>query len=262
MVDTPPDVPIETATDGEQSRSSPSPTTLKPTLRAQGSGRCGGDWRAGQRETRSQRLKRERDSSRAADEELRQRTAGKSEAPHEAPEHPDEADIEAGRRDAELADEMAERERVAALDATFRTRAENVAPQYPDFHEVISTANDLGIDVPFPLERMVKQSQYGPELAYALAKDALHPESQGILAHFHQLANDPVALAREFGRMEQSLATHLGGRQAPAKKATSAPPPIRPVSGGSAGAPKDLHALAAKDNIADYAKARRRQEHA
>ena len=213
--------------------------------------------------SRYERLKRARDSYRAENEDLKRRLGQEPEAAPEAPENPYEADIEVGRRDAEIQYEMQERERLAALDASFRTRAEAVAPQYPDFQEVISTANDLGIEVPPTLEQMVKQSAYGPQIAYALAKDALMPDGQGLLARFQELAGDPVGIAREFGSMEQSLRTFLGAKQAsPTRKATSAPPPVRPVSGGSAGAPKDLHALAAKDNIADYAKARRRQEHA
>lgn len=212
------------------------------------------------RASRYERLKRARDSYKAENEELRRRLGQEPEATPEAPENPYEADIEAGRRDAEFADEIHERERAAEERATFRTRAESIAPQYPDFIEVVETARDLGLSVPPELEKMIMQSPHGPVLAYALAKDALHPEGQGVIHRLQGLSGDPVALAREFGRMEQAIKSAQG---APApRKATTAPPPMRPVSGGSAGAPKDLHSLAAKDNIDDYAKARRRQGNA
>jgi hypothetical protein len=77
------------------------------------------------------------------------------------------------------------------------------------------------------------QSPYGPQMAYALAKDAWHEQGQGILAHFESLAVDPIAQAREFGRMEEAFRSADRARRSapniPQRRATSAPPPMRPV---------------------------------
>jgi hypothetical protein len=100
------------------------------------------------------------------------------------------------------------------------------------------------------------RSPLGPAMAYALAEDAWHPEGQNILAHFESIKDNPLEQARAFGQMEQAFkdGAAQGSRQAP-PRATQAPPPIRPVSGGSGGS-KDLHSLAQSDDVSAYAKAR------
>ncbi|MGH6865567.1 MAG: hypothetical protein ACREDO_05225 [Methyloceanibacter sp.] len=210
------------------------------------------------RASRYERLKRARDAYKAEAEELRRRLGEEPEPPQQTPsENPYEEEIEHGRREAESAHMLAERDQTVAELATFRTRAESVAPQYPDFIETVQTAKELGLNVPPAIERMIIRSPYGPQMAYALAKDALHPEGQGIIAQLERLADDPVAQAREFGRMEQTFEAHLGGRQPrQQRRTTSAPPPMRPITGGSS-APKDLVALASKDDVSDYARARK-----
>jgi hypothetical protein len=213
------------------------------------------------RASRYERLKRARDQYKAEAEELRQKLEPRPETPQQ---NPYDEEIEQGRREAEFAHQLQEREQVIAEAATFRARAEQIAPQFEDFDEIIQAARDIGLNVPPPLQRMIMQSPLGPAMAYAIAKDAFDPDGQGFVDHFNSLANDPVAQAREFGKMEQALMMGIErGRAAQPQqqqRATQAPPPMRPISGGSAGGPRDLHSLARSDSADDYIRARRAQD--
>jgi len=215
--------------------------------------------------SRYERLKKARDSLKAENEELRKQLGEQADEPEEkvalanaTPENAYEAEIEEGRREAQESQQLAERDRLIADTAAFRTRAESVAQQFPDFQEVVTTVRDLGLDVPDQFARMIMRSPHGPAMAYAIAKDALHPEGQGVMTRLQSMANDPIGLAREFGRMEEAFTSFSRPSAPPPKLTTAAPPPMKPVTGGS-GAPRDLSSLAAKDDISDYAKARRRQ---
>jgi hypothetical protein len=165
--------------------------------------------------------------------------------PQTDPENPYLEEIENGRREAETAHQLAERDRHVAEMSAFRTRAESVAQQYPDFNETCQAARDLGYNIPDQFSEMVMRSPHGPLMAYALAKDAFDPNGQGALYEIEAMGNDPVALARTFGRMEQAFAQTAN--QTPQKRATSAPAPLKPIRGG-AGGPKDLASLAKSDD--------------
>lgn len=207
--------------------------------------------------SRYERLKRARDSYKAEADELRRKLEDTGPAPEQAPpENPYEEDIERGRRDAESAYQQQEHDQQVAEIAALRTRAEFVASQYSDWDETISTVRDLGLNPPQEIGRMIARSQYGPQMLYALAKDAISPEGQGLLVRLQDMAGDPVAQAREFGRMEAAF--DQMAKPTAQRKATSAPAPIKPVKGG-ASVPKDLTALAASDDASDYIRARRRE---
>jgi hypothetical protein len=211
------------------------------------------------RASRYERLKRARDQYRAEAEELRKRLG--VEPTQESAQQQDL--YEAERQQAEFAQQMAARDQMIADQAAFRARAEAIAPQFPDFQETIESV--VGIyDPPPELCQMIMKSPFGVEIAYALAKDAWHENSQGVLEHFETLRGDPIAQAREFGRMEEAFKMAAQQRAATAHqphqtRVTQAPPPMRPVTGGSGG-PRDFHALARSDDASDYIRARRSGE--
>jgi hypothetical protein len=214
------------------------------------------------RASRYERLKRARDAAQAEAAELRKRLGIEPEQPSQEPANQQDP-YEAERQQAEFAQQMAARDQMIADQAAFRARAEAIAPQFPDFQETIESV--VGIyDPPPELCQMIMKSPFGVEIAYALAKDAWHENSQGVLEHFETLRGDPIAQAREFGRMEEAFKMAAQQRAAATHqphetRVTQAPPPMRPVTGGSGG-PRDFHALARSDDASDYIRARRSGE--
>jgi hypothetical protein len=210
------------------------------------------------RASRYERLKRARDAAQAEAAELRKRLDPESPTP---PENPYQDEIEHGRREAEFSDQAEKIREYAETAGAYKARAEAFAKQFPDFEEAIESVNGVATLPPL-MSELIAKSPYGPAMVYLLAKDAY--EGQGIIFKLGEIT-DPLEQAREFGKFEQTMENiHKQAAQQPAQqqRVTQAPPPMRPISGGSAGAPKDLAALAASDDIGDYAKARRRQEHA
>jgi hypothetical protein len=108
---------------------------------------------------------------------------------------------------------------------------------------------------------LIKRSQFGPEICYAMARDVWDANSRGLFDTAQSLAHDPVAQAKMVGQMEQAIMTGRNqgtwpGGPAQSARATKAPPPLSSVRGG-ASAPKDLHSLAKSDSADDYIRARR-----
>lgn len=220
--------------------------------------------------SRYERLKRARDQYKAEADELRQRL-GKEPEPQQ-PENPYQAAREEGQqeyqeqhdqaeREAEFAKQLEHRDRRVAIETAYSMRAQEFSQNFPDFAETIQEAKDYGFNMPPQLGQFLLEHPLGPIMAYAICKDAINfgdEGRQGYLDHFEDIAHDPVAMAREMGKMEQALMTGMQRGQQRAK-VTKAPPPMRPIS-GHASAPRDLHLLAAKDSAEDYIKARRGRE--
>jgi hypothetical protein len=169
------------------------------------------------------------------------------------PVDPYQAALEQGRQHTNFEAAIAEREAQIRLETETRFRAEQFAQAYPDFKEAIDSIAWIET-VPAPMVEMIKRSEFGPAIGYWLAKDAF--DGQGLIFELENLNGNPLAQAQLVGRMEQMVRNGFNQTSAP-PRATKAPPPIKPIQGGSDG-PKDIHSLAKQDDISAYAKARGR----
>jgi hypothetical protein len=176
---------------------------------------------------------------------------GASQAPQQASD-PYQAALEQGRQDVNFQAAIAEREAQIRVETAAQFRAQEFAKTVPDFHEALADVNGLDT-VPAPMLDMIHRSEFGPAIAYMLAKDCW--EGQGVLMQLAELDGNPIAQAQVVGRLEQ-LAQNQMNRSASPQRATKAPAPIKPITGGSGG-PKDLHSLAQSTNIDGYISARR-----
>lgn len=112
-----------------------------------------------------------------------------------------------------LAEREAKQQRKQA-DSTYAEREEDARTKYDDFQDVVYNP-DLRITE--AMAEVIKVSEIGPEVAYHLGKN---PDEAKRIANL-----SPLAQAREIGKIEASLSSNTP----PAKKASSAPAPIRPV---------------------------------
>jgi hypothetical protein len=120
----------------------------------------------------------------------------------------------------------------------YRERAVEAKSSIPDFEKVLESAR--GAQVRDDIADFIQESEKGPHLAYHLAK---HPDQLRDLN-----GKPPAAALRELARIEARLST-----PAP-KKQTSAPAPVRTVTGGAAASP-DL----SKMSMDEYAAYRKKQ---
>jgi hypothetical protein len=176
-----------------------------------------------------------------------------------APEAPQSQDplaeaMEAGRQDTRFQGALQEREAQIRVETAAQFRAEAFAKTVPDFHEALADVN--GVDtVPAPMMDMINRSEWGPAIAYMLAKDCW--AGDGVLLQLAELEGNPIGQAQLVGRLEQIAQNQMNRSSAsPQRTATKAPPPIKPIQGGSGG-PADLHALAQNEDASAYAAARR-----
>jgi hypothetical protein len=212
--------------------------------------------------SRWQRMKAARDAAQAEAAELRAKyespplEAQTSESLRQtSPENPYEDEIEQGRREAEFAEQMAQRDEAIRQQVEIKMRADQIAQHFPDFHETIRDAQLCELQLPPVWNELIAKHPLGPLYAYALAKDAF--EGSGILWQLQDSNLTPTEQAREFGRMEEAFKRNMEQSPQQQHQVTKAPAPLRPVSGGSS-APKDLASLARSDDASDYIKARRK----
>jgi hypothetical protein len=111
-----------------------------------------------------------------------------------------------------------------ALVSGWTDRQEKARDKYDDYDERLEGVNDIA--VPAELQRVILESEVGPEIAYALAGNK--KELQRIVA-LH-----PLAAAREIGKLEAKLSAQETAAPKQTKPVSKAPTPIRPVSGGKA----------------------------
>ena len=117
----------------------------------------------------------------------------------------------------EQAKTLMENQRAAlmqARQAEFQREASDARSRYADFDAALQIAGNPQI-VSQALSEMVLESDQPAELAYYLGKNPQEAARLSMLP--------PTAAARELGRLESKLTA------APAKIASSAPPPINPV---------------------------------
>lgn len=99
----------------------------------------------------------------------------------------------------------------------FKERLDDFGEKHEDFQELIEEIGPLIRGA--ALETLI-DSKHGPEIIYHLAKNPEEAEKLSKLS--------PLAAAREIGRIEERLSTKT------VKKTTSAPAPVKTVTGGSA----------------------------
>jgi hypothetical protein len=169
----------------------------------------------------------------------------------EEPLDPYQAALEQGRQHQNFEAAIQEREQQIRVETETQFRVQQFAQAYPDYHDALQAVDGINT-VPAPMLEMIRRSEFAPAIAYYLAKDCW--EGEGLLFELEKLDGNPIAQAQLVGRMEQAVRNGFNQVQAP-PRATKAPPPIKPIQGGSDG-PKDLHTLAKSDSIEAYAKAR------
>ena len=131
------------------------------------------------------------------------------------------ADALAERKAQELlAKRDAEAERQATLDA-YHDREEEARNKYDDFEQV---AYNLKLPVTETMAQTIQASDNGPDVIYYLGSNPKEAERIARLS--------PLLQAREIGKIEAKL-----GDNPPAKKTSTAPAPIAPVTARTSGAP-------------------------
>lgn len=146
----------------------------------------------------------------------------------------------------------------ANLDAKWLKTQEAAYEKYPDFQEVVVDSSE-GWDCPPVVAVGIKDSDYGADIAYELAKNKTEASRIAKLS--------PLEQAREFGRLEERFHQKATAPKeepkdpAPAAIISKAPiPPKRRVGGGGGKfeTPGDTNDFAAFDKMADKVLARQR----
>lgn len=131
------------------------------------------------------------------------------------------ADALAERKAQELlARRDAEAERAATLDA-YHDREEEARTKYDDFEQV---AYNPKLPVTETMAQTIQATDNGPDVIYYLGSNPKEAERIARLS--------PLLQAREIGKIEAKL-----GANPPAKKTSTAPAPIAPVTARTSGAP-------------------------
>jgi len=131
------------------------------------------------------------------------------------------ADALAERKAQELlAKRDAEAERAATLDA-YHDREEEARNKYDDFEQV---AYNPKLPVTETMAQTIQATDNGPDVIYYLGSNPKEAERIARLS--------PLLQAREIGKIEAKL-----GDNPPAKKTSTAPAPIAPVTARTSGAP-------------------------
>jgi hypothetical protein len=134
---------------------------------------------------------------------------------------PSYADALAERKAQELlARRDAEAERAATLDA-YHDREEEARNKYDDFEQV---AYNPKLPVTETMAQTIQATDNGPDVIYYLGSNPKEAERIARLS--------PLLQAREIGKIEANL-----GSNPPAKKTSTAPAPIAPVTARTSGAP-------------------------
>lgn len=119
------------------------------------------------------------------------------------------------------AEEARRRSNSENMDKEWRKRRDEVANQIPDYAERMEEASDMMLNE--ATVEAIKESDVGPKIAYHLAT---HPEEAAKLFNL-----SPSATLRAIGRIEAKIEAE-GSK----KQISSAPKPIKPVTGSGSGA--------------------------
>jgi hypothetical protein len=109
----------------------------------------------------------------------------------------------------------------AAMEDAYAERAEEARAKYDDFEQV---AYNPQLRITSVMAETIKASDVGPDLAYWLGSNPKEADRISRLS--------PLLQAREIGKIEAKL-----GSEPPARKTSSAPAPITPVTARASGNP-------------------------
>jgi len=176
----------------------------------------------GKRLAREQR-KWEREQQRRAEEAQTVRSAPPADLPpvdqFESPEA--YAEALAYRKAEELIAQREQAKQQAAVLEGYQEREEQAREKYEDFEQVAYNPN---LRITNVMAETIQASDIGPDVAYYLGANPKEADRISRLSPFLQ--------AKEIGKIEAKLSDNP-----PAKKTTSAPAPIAPVTARTSGAP-------------------------
>lgn len=137
---------------------------------------------------------------------------------------------------------------VAKIDQDHASKVTKFIQKNPDFHEVMEDVGPIDLSIAF--QQSIKESEFGPEIMYELAKDRKELDRVNALG--------PAATARAIGRLEAKLEAQSKPAPKTETKITKAPPPVAPVTTrGNVGTAKSIYD---KDlSQADYERLRAKQ---
>lgn len=128
------------------------------------------------------------------------------------------------KADQKLAEREALKKR-SQVEESFEARTETTREKYEDFDEVVTRhPRDGGPSITDLMAEAIMEADNGPEIAYWLGTNVTESKRIAKLS--------PLSQAKEIGKIEAMLS-----ETPPAKKASSAPEPIKPV-GARAATPK------------------------
>jgi len=175
----------------------------------------------GKRLAREQR-KWEREQQRKATEAQTLRSMPADIPPAEQFESPEAyAEALALRKAEELIAQREQAKQQAALLESYHEREEEARNKYEDFEQV---AYNPQLRITEVMAQTIQASDVGPDVAYYLGANPKEADRISRLS--------PYLQAKEIGRIEAKIAA-----EPPAKKTTSAPAPIKPVTARASGAP-------------------------
>ena len=103
----------------------------------------------------------------------------------------------------------------------YQIRAQQFASQAPDFETVVTSSQ---VQLSETVQEQILSSDYGPQIAYYMAKNPMEAAEIAML-------DKPLDAARALGRLESRLS------QAPPKRVTQAPTPMKPIAGSTGSRP-------------------------
>lgn len=133
-----------------------------------------------------------------------------------------------------------ERQRVAweRQNEEMRKRVERAKADIPDFVDVIESADRVKLNVPPHVQALIVESDYGPEIAYHLAKN---PDEQARI-----FAMTPAKALAALGRIEaryekqESAEKKADSKPTPTIETTRAPAPVASIRGDAETASYDM----------------------
>lgn len=130
---------------------------------------------------------------------------------------------EKAKADAEKANQEKRQTESQNLVKTYQEKIAEFKKSAEDFDEAMEDVNH--VNMPRHVQQLILESEQGPELTYALAKN---PQE------FERICKlSPIAAARELGRFESKLNPQTVEKKSEETKTTKAPAPINPVGSKS-----------------------------
>ena len=121
----------------------------------------------------------------------------------------------------QLLNQREQAKHTAKIVEAYGEREEAAREKYDDFEQV---AYNPKLPITEPMAVTIRESDVGPEILYHLGNNPAEAKRIAQLS--------PLSQAKEIGKLEDKLATNP-----PAKKTSSAPPPIAPATGRSPATP-------------------------